>query len=250
MRKGRFVKIFVLVVFFTVSITAVSYSTLPVYDPANWVENFFTAMQSVQQNQQLLTQVENQMTMIRNDYQNLKNLQANIGTDPLQSVQDIDAMLGRIQGVGYTIQTLDRNYQDLYQQFGGVIQGASPNDIQSKRLSQIIATANSNMDAMKVQAMVIEGIQDDLNATNRVLNGSRNAQGNLDVQQYGNELSAMQIKQQIKTQQLLATQNRLESSRLAEEQAKDYAMEQDYKYRMRNWGSKKSTAVPMSDFPH
>lgn len=250
MHKGRFIKIFVLVVFFTVSITAVSYSTLPVYDPANWVENFFTAMQAVQENQQLLSQVENQMTMIRNDYQNLRNLQADIGNAPLQSVQDIDAMLGRIQGVGYTLQNLDRSYQELYQQFGGVVQGASPEDIQSKRLSQIIATANTNMDAMRVQAMVIEGIRDDLNATDRVLRGSRNAQGNLDVQQYGNELTAMQIKQQIKTEQLLAAQNRLESTRLAEEQAKDYAMEQDYKYRMRNWGSKKSTAVPMNDFPH
>jgi conjugal transfer/entry exclusion protein len=59
----------------------------------------------------------------------------------------------------------------------------------------------------------------------------------------------MQIKQQIKTQQLLAVQNRLDSTRLAEQQAKDYAMEQDYKYRMRNWGTKKSTAVPPRDFP-
>jgi P-type conjugative transfer protein TrbJ len=106
------------------------------------------------------------------------------------------------------------------------------------------------MDAMKVQAMVIEGIRDDLNATYRVLRGSRNAQGNLDVQQYGNELAAMQIKQQVKTQQLLAAQNRLESTRLAEGQAKDYAMEQDYKYRMREWGVKKSTAAPLNDFPH
>lgn len=250
MRKGRFVRSFVMIVVFTVSITAVSYSTVAVFDPANWAENFFTAMQAVQENMQLLNQIENQMTMIKNDYQNLRNLQADIGDDPLQSVQDIDAMLGRIQGVGYTLQNMERNYQNLYQQFGGVIQGASPNDIQSKRLSQIITTANSNMDAMRVQAMVIEGIRDDLAATDRVLRGSRNAQGNLDVQQYGNELSAMQIKQQVKTQQLLAAQNRLESTRLAEEQAKDYAMEQDYKYRMRNWGSKKSTAVPMSDFPH
>jgi P-type conjugative transfer protein TrbJ len=243
-------KIFILVVVFTISITAVSYSTLPVYDPANWAQNFFTAMQAVQENQQLLNQIENQMTMIRNDYQNLRNLQADIGDAPLQSVRDIDAMLGRIQGVGYTLQNLERSYQDLYQQFGGVIQGASPGDIQSRRLSQIIATANSNMDAMRVQAMVVEGIRDDLAATDRVLRGSRNAQGNLDVQQYGNELAAMQIKQQVKTQQLLAAQNRLESIRLAEEQAKDYAMEQDYKYRMREWGTKKSTAVPPNDFPH
>jgi P-type conjugative transfer protein TrbJ len=249
MRKGRFIKSFVVVVF-TVSVTAVAYSSMTVYDPYNWVQNYFTAMQAVRENQQLLNQIENQMTMIRNDYQNLRNLQADIGDAPLQSVQDIDAMLGRIQGVGYALQNLDRNYQDLYQQFGGIIQGASPGDIQSKRLSQIVATTNTNMDAMKVQAMVIEGIRDDLNATYRVLRGSRNAQGNLDVQQYGNELAAMQIKQQVKTQQLLAAQNRLESTRLAEGQAKDYAMEQDYKYRMREWGVKKSTAAPLNDFPH
>jgi P-type conjugative transfer protein TrbJ len=239
-----------MVVVFTVIITAESYSSMTVYDPYNWVQNYFTAMQAVQENQQLLSQIENQMTMIQSDYQNLRRLQGDIGDAPLQSVQDIDAMLGRIQGVGYTLQNLDRNYQDLYQQFGGVIQGASPSDIQSKRLSQIIATADTNMDAMRVQAMVMEGIRDDLNATDRVLRGSRNAQGNLDVQQYGNELAAMQIKQQVKTQQLLAAQNRLESTRLAEEQAKDYAMEQDYKYRMREWGTKKSSAVAPNDFPH
>ena len=250
MCKSRFVRSVVMISVFMVSIVAVSYSSVTVYDPYNWTENFFTAMQAVQENQQLLGQIQNQMTMINNDYQNLRALQANIGDTPFQSAQDIDAMLARIQGVGYSLQNLDRGYQELYQQFGGIIQGASPSDIQAKRLSQIVATANTNMDSMRVQAQVIAGIRDDLDTTDRVLRGSRNAQGNLDVQQYGNELAAMQIKQQMKTQQLLAVQNRLESTRLAEAQAKDYEMEQDYKYRMREWGTRKSTAVPSNDFPH
>jgi P-type conjugative transfer protein TrbJ len=233
----------------TVSMSAVSYSSMTVYDPWNWAQNFYTAMQTVQENEKLLRQIQNQMTMIDNEYRNLRALQASIGDAPLRSVADIDSMLGKIQSVGYTIQTLDRSYQDLYQQFGKEIQGASPSDIQSKRLSQIVETANANMNAMRVQSQVVEDINDDLIATGRVLMGSRNASGNLDVQQYGNELAAMQIKQQLKTQQLLAVQNRLASTRLAEEQAKDYAKEQDYLYRMRNWGTVKSTAIPMNDLP-
>ena len=249
MLKRRFIRSFFMISALTVSITAVSYSYDTVYDPFNFTETYFNALQAVEQNQKLLNQLQNQITMINIQYQNLKALQADIGNSPMQTVQDIDGMLGRIQGVGYNIQTLDRSYQDLYQQFGKEIQGASPSDIQAKRLSQIVATANANINAMKVQAQAVEGINDDIIATDRVLMGSRNATGNLDVQQYGNELSAMQIKQQIKTQQLLAVQNRLDSTKLAEEQAKEYAMEQDYKYRMRNWGTKKSTAVPMNDLP-
>jgi P-type conjugative transfer protein TrbJ len=249
MRKRRFIRSFVIISILTVSITAASYSFDTVYDPWNWAENFYEAYQAVQQNEKLLQQLKNQVTMINNEYQNLRALQANIGNTPMQTAQEIDATLGKIQGVGYSIQTLDRSYQDLYQQFGKEIQGSSPSDIQAKRLSQIVATANANINAMRVQAQAVEGINDDLIATDRVLMGSRHASGNLDAQQYGNELAAMQIKQQIKTQQLLAVQNRLDSTRLAEQQAKDYAMEQDYKYRMRNWGTKKSTAVPPRDFP-
>lgn len=249
MRKGSFIRSFILIFVLTVSITAASYCYDTVYDPWNFAEMYYNALQAVEQNQKLLNQLQNQITMINIQYQNLKALQVNIGNTPMQTVQDIDNMLGKIQGVGYNIQTLDRSFQDLYQQFGKEIQGASPSDIQAKRLSQIEATANSNINTMKVQAQAISGINDDIIATDRVLMGSRNATGNLDVQQYGNELAAMQVKQQIQTQQLLAAQNRLDSTRLAEEQAKEYAMDQDYKYRMRNWGTKKTTAVPMNDLP-
>jgi P-type conjugative transfer protein TrbJ len=250
MRKCNFIRSFVIISVLTVSITAASYSYDTVYDPWNWAENFYEAYQAVQQNEKLLQQLKNQITMINNEYQNLRTLQANIGNTPMQTAQDINTMLGRIQGVGYNIQTLDSSYQNLYQQFGTVIQGASPSDIQAKRLSQIVATSNANINAMNVQAQEVAGINDDIIATDQVLMGSRHASGNLDAQQYGNELAAMQIKQQIKTQQLLAVQNRLDSTRLAEEQAKDYATEQDYKYRMRDWGTKRSTAVPPNDFPH
>jgi P-type conjugative transfer protein TrbJ len=249
MRKCNFIRSFVIISVLTVSITAASYSYDTVYDPWNWAENFYEAYQAVQQNEKLLQQLKNQITMINNEYQNLRTLQANIGNTPMQTAQDINTMLGRIQGVGYNIQTLDSSYQNLYQQFGTVIQGASPSDIQAKRLSQIVATSNANINAMNVQAQEVAGINDDIIATDQVLMGSRHASGNLDAQQYGNELAAMQIKQQIKTQQLLAVQNRLDSTRLAEEQAKNYEMEQDYKYRMREWGSKKSTAAPMNDLP-
>ncbi|MGO9148062.1 MAG: hypothetical protein ACLQDF_17025 [Desulfomonilia bacterium] len=249
MRKSNFIRSFVIISVLTVSITAASYCYDTVYDPWNFVETYFNALQAVEQNQKLLNQLQNQITMINIQYQNLKALQANIGNTPMQTAQDIDALLGKIQGVGYNIQTLDSSYQNLYQQFGKEIQGASPSDIQTKRLSQIEATATANINAMEVQAQAVQGINDDIIATDRVLMGSRNATGNLDVQQYGNELAAMQIKQQIKTQQLLAVQNHLDSTRLAEEQAKDYERQQDYIYRMRNWGTKKSTAVPMNDFP-
>ncbi len=249
MRKSNFIRSFVIISVLTVSITAASYCYDTVYDPWNFVETYFNALQAVEQNQKLLNQLQNQITMINIQYQNLKALQANIGNTPMQTSQDIDALLGKIQGVGYNIQTLDSSYQNLYQQFGKEIQGASPSDIQTKRLSQIEATATANINAMEVQAQAVQGINDDIIATDRVLMGSRNATGNLDVQQYGNELAAMQIKQQIKTQQLLAVQNHLDSTRLAEEQAKDYERQQDYIYRMRNWGTKKSTAVPMNDFP-
>lgn len=250
MRKRRVIRSFVMISILTISITAVSYSYDTVYDPFNFAEAYFNALQAVEQNQKLLNQLQNQITMINMQYQNLRKLQTDIGGSSMQTVQDIDTMLARIQGVGYSIQTLDRSYQDLYQQFGTEIKGAAPSDVQAKRLSQILATANANINAMKVQAQTIDGINDDIIATDRVLMASRNATGNLDVQQYGNELSAMQIKQQLKTQQLLAVQTRLDSTRLAEEQAKNYATEQDYKYRMRDWGTKRSSAVPMDDFPH
>jgi len=250
MLKGRFIKGAVLALILTVSLTAISYSALPVYDPWNWAQNFYTELQAVQQNEKLLQQLHNQMSQIDLEYQNLKRLVVNIGGEPMQPVHETDSMLDGIQGVGYSMQGLEQSYKDLYQQFGDEIQGASPNDLQTKRLAQIMATSRANFTAMSVQAQAVQGMEYDLNATEQVLNGSRNAGGNLDAQQYGNELAAMQIKQQIKTQQLLSVQNRLNSIQLAEQQAKDYAMEQDYKYRMREWGTKQSTATPPSDFPH
>src|SRR5208337_387377 len=147
MRKCNFIRSFVIISVLTVSITAASYSFETVYDPWNFVESYYNALQAFEQNQKLLNQIQNQMTMINNEYQNLKALQVNIGNTPMQTAQDINTMLGRIQGVGYNIQTLDNSYQNLYQQFGTVIQGASPSDIQAKRLSQIVATANANINA-------------------------------------------------------------------------------------------------------
>lgn len=247
--RGRNVGL-VCILFIMLGLIATPLKAVTVYDPWNFVENFQAAWQAIEHNTNLLRQIQNQMTMISYEVQNLRALQASIGNTPLKSVQDLDAMLSKVQGIGYTVQGLDKSYDELYQKYSATIPGACPDDIKARRLTQITATTNANLDALQIQSGVVQDLDNDLAATNQVLMRSRSAQGNLDVQQYGNELTAMQIKQQLKTQQLLAVQNRLESTRLAEEQSRQYAQAQDYNYRMRDWGTQKSSATPMQDFPH
>jgi conjugal transfer/entry exclusion protein len=77
---------------------------------------------------------------------------------------------------------------------------------------------------------------------------AREAQGNLEATQATNELVGQLVKQEIKTQEMVALHSRVISSDIAQRQSEKDAAALKHQRNIEAWG-KKSSATPLSEFP-
>lgn len=179
-----------------------------VYDPTNHAENLLTAARTLQMINNQVKQLANEAQMIVNQAENLKNLPTSVAADLQSTLSEIDALVASAKGIAFTVSQTDAAYAALY-----------PTDYAPYSNAQMTTHARLRWeaaryameDALRLQAKVAEIATADAATIDLLMTESQGAAGNLQVAQAGNQLAAMNAKQTLQMQQLLAAQYRAQT---------------------------------------
>jgi P-type conjugative transfer protein TrbJ len=196
---------------------------LTVFDPLNYQQNLLTAVRTLEnlQNQVRLLQGQAQQ-LLRMDL-NLQPLRGSVNADLQTTLSQLHARIGEGDAVAMNVRATDAAFERLYPR---TFSDAVTSD-------DLVRAARSRWDeahaafrrASLLQAQVSETVDGDGRLLDSVLQRSQTAVGALQVSQAGNELSAINVKQALQLQALLAVQHRADTtdrlrSVIAEEEAR------------------------------
>jgi P-type conjugative transfer protein TrbJ len=190
---------------------------ISVFDPSNYSQNLLTAART-------LTQINNQIQSLQNEARMLTNMAKNLSkvsfpelTALVNTLSEIDALMGRAKGIEFKLSSLDAQFEALFPETFNV---AQTNDSHVLDAVKRLDTAKAGFkQSMAVQSRIVEAIESDRSALADLVNRSQNAEGGLQVAQATNQLLALSAKQQFQLQQLVAAQYRadaIESTRRAQ----------------------------------
>ncbi|WP_434721305.1 P-type conjugative transfer protein TrbJ [Mesorhizobium sp. RIZ17] len=196
---------------------------LIVFDPRNYAENLLSASRA-------LEQINNQVASLRNEAQMLINQARNLTSLPTSMLGRIEgnfahmkALLGQAQRLAYSVQDIERQFKDTYQNFGSNLSDRQLVDGARERWQGSVSAFE---DALKTGAVAVGSIDDTRQQTRSLVDASQAAVGVLQATQAGNQLLAVQASQIADLTAMLAAQGRanaLESAgrAAAQEQARE-----------------------------
>jgi len=249
-------KILTLLILFIPSHAAIA--NLPVMDVANLVQNVqntlsvfeldLKSMQSLaNQTKQLANdsqKIDNQIRQIEYMVQNLKRLKVVLKDPNLSTVQKLNQMCYTSQGLGYGMINVNGTYEEYIERNGT---SRLSGDMLEKGQRQLLyETDQNNENTLMLQEECLDNIEMDIADVNAALDRSRKAVGMMETLQVNNELLAQQIKQSMRTQQLLISRGNVDSSVLNEDQSKEMMMNLRHDYLMSDFINR-STVKPQSD---
>jgi P-type conjugative transfer protein TrbJ len=136
------------------------------------------------------------------------------------SLAGISSLMNQAQGIAFdvnaTINAFNSSYPTTYPASTSASSLAA--DAQLRWQDAMAAFQQT----LKVQAQVVQNVQDDSSTLSSLVTASQSAQGNLSAVQAGNQLIALSTKQQLQIQSLLAAQYRAEAldrARAAQDEA-------------------------------
>jgi len=180
-----------------------------VFDPTNYGQNILTAANTLRQLNNQIVQLQNEARMLVNQTRNLTNLPTSISGDLQNSLARMDGLIRSARNVSYQITAIDAHYQRLYPQRYAAATTSSQ-IFQDGQEAWNVARAGFQH-SMRVQATVVEQVRADSVVLDRLVTQSQSAVGNLQVAQAGNQLAALNAKQTMQLQTLLAAGARAEA---------------------------------------
>jgi P-type conjugative transfer protein TrbJ len=200
-----------------------------VFDPWNYQQNLLTAIRSLEEIQNQVKQLTNEAQALTKMDLNLEQLGSSIGGDLKSSMGEIKALLDKADGIALTVSATDAEMKKLF-----------PSDYASALTNdQSLQAAKTRWDetlsafkrSMSLEAKVVENTNEDGNALSDLLSKSSTAIGNLQVQQAGNELIGLSVKQQLQLQNLIAADQRAQSL----ERARTLASQEESRLRFKTF---------------
>ncbi len=234
-------------------------ANLPVMDVANLVQNVqntlsvfeldLKSMQSLaNQSKQLANdgqKIENQIRQIEYMVKNLQRLNVVLQDPHLSTVQKLNQMCYTTQGVGYGMMNANSTYDEFIKDQGHPVSGLA---LEKNKKQLLFDPEKTNEKTLMLQEECIENIEMDVADVNAALDRSRNAVGMMEALQVNNELLAQQIKQTMRTQQLLISRGNIDSSVLNEEQSKEFMTNLRHQYLMSDFKNK-ATVKARTELP-
>lgn len=190
-----------------------------VYDPANHTQNILTAVRSLQEINQQIQQLTHEIEMLENMAHNLKTLDLNVAEAIIRDrIQRIYDLMRQAEGIGYGVDEVEREYEEVYPED----YGASPPDSQilvqdARRRWRQSRTAYR--DSLVTIGAALEDNQVDATAITQLIERSQSAAGALEVAQAGNQIEAMQAQQLMQIESIMAAHYRAEALERARELA-------------------------------
>ena len=191
-----------------------------VFDPSNYAQNLLTAARSLEQIDNQIRSLQNEAQMLTNMAKNLSRIDFPQLQEITQTLQAIDRLMGKAQGIGFHLNELDAQFRQLY-----------PDAFDTAlRTDQRVQGARTRLDTsmaalrhtMEVQSQIVENVHGDAAALAQIVAKSQGAEGSLQAQQATNQLLALTAKQQFQLQEMMAAQFRsdaIERARQVQETA-------------------------------
>ncbi len=218
---------------------------VPVIDVENLVQNVLNYAQNVISATNSSTQVANQVTQIAYQARNVLPLNVSLADPGFSELQQLNSTLSSSAGLGHSLQSVSQRYNNLY---GSGTSGMSPQQLRDMASQQDVALREENLNSIAAQSGIVGSANAGASELQTIMAKSRAAQGNLEATQATNELVGQLVKQQLKTQEMVALHSRVISSDIAQRQAEKDAAALKHQRNIEAWG-KKSSATPLSEFP-
>lgn len=202
---------------------------LTVFDPLNYQENLLSSVRALEQINNQVRQLQSQALMIARMDQNLQRLGTSMAPDLQRTLGEIQSRLRDGNGLALRVQGTDDAYTRLF-----------PSELSATLSSDdVVRAAKIRWDeeraslqrAALLQAEIADASGIDTRLLDESMARSRSAVGALEAVQAGNELSALNVKQAIQLQSLLAAQTRAETIG----RARDLATESDARQRFKSF---------------
>ena len=196
---------------------------LTVFDPINYEQNLLTAVRTLEGIQNQVRQLQNQAQQLLRMDQHLQPLSGGIGGDLQTTLGQLRARIGEGDALALKVRETDAAFERLYPKtFAETI---SNDDLLRAARSRWEEAHAGFRRAALLQGQVSEAIDGDGRLLDRVLLRSQGSVGALQVAQAGNELTALNVKQALQLQALLAVQHRADTAErlrgmVAEEEAR------------------------------
>ena len=179
-----------------------------VFDPQNFAQNILTASRNLQQINNQVRSLQNEADALINDAKNLKNLDFNSQADLTRLLNEIAALLDSANAISYRMEETDRIFQTTY-----------PEEYETFNNSEIAQNAEVQWeisrsgfhDALLMQSQIITTVRADTTMLDHLMGESANAGGSLSAAQAGNQIAALNAKQNMQIQELMAAQYRAEA---------------------------------------
>ena len=179
-----------------------------VYDPANYVQNFYTAVRSYTQIIRQAQQLRNEASMLINQAKHLSRLDVNSAADLNRILNEIAYLNNQAENVAYDV---NRTRQLIREHFPETYEGMSQNELTIQAEAQFAMSERAQSEAMLMQSKMVESLQDDRALLGQLMNKSHASVGELQATQSTNQLMGLLVKQSMQAQQMQVTQSRAAS---------------------------------------
>lgn len=195
-----------------------------VIDPTNLVQNVNTAVNTLEQINNQIRQLQNEAQMLIDSAENLQRLDHNSINDLRAILKRIDDLMREGDEITYEVAESERRYEE---NFPESYDDLTNREIVFRATEQWKLSRSTFANAIRVQSGIVSSIADGQETLSELVDQSQSATGNLSVNQAGNQLMALSIEQQMHVQQLMAAQYRM----IAVEEARRAAIEEQARVR-------------------
>tara|TARA_R110001599_G_scaffold149361_2_gene333164 strand:- start:3802 stop:4515 length:714 start_codon:yes stop_codon:yes gene_type:complete len=202
-----------------------------VYDPSNHAENILQAARALQQIDNQVRQLTHEIDMIEKIARDLETLPVEVARGIIADrIRRIEELMREADGIGYGVEAVERNYEDLYPETYGETPPANVVLVEDARARW----QQSRLAHKHTLLMVAETVRDteqDADALTGLVEESQTAIGNLQALQAGNQIKALSAQQLMQMEALLAAHYRAEAldrARELEEAARGRARLQSF----------------------
>lgn len=190
-----------------------------VYDPANHTQNILTAVRSLQQINQQIQQLTHEIEMLENMARNLQTLDLNVAEAIIRDrIQRINDLMRRAEGIGYGVQEVEREYEEVYPEDYGAVPSDNQVLVQDAR-RRWRQSRTAYRDSLVTIGAALEDNEIDGAAISDLINRSQSAAGALEAAQAGNQIEAIQAQQLMQIESIMAAHYRAEALERAKELA-------------------------------
>jgi len=195
------------------TIAATEAHGLTVFDPANYQQNLLSAVRALESVQNQVRQLQNEAAQLLRMDRHLMSLSESVSPDLQRTLSALHARIGEGDALALKVQETEAAYARLYP--ASFPDALTSNDAVRAARSRWEEAYGSFKRAALLQGQVTETTETDARLLDQILARSSGAAGSLQVEQAGNELAALHIKQSLQLQVLLAAQARAETTERA-----------------------------------